>query len=318
MQPLENLGGIQKTVFARDSQGRVLEKAYYNRGGVLWEDSRGLALYRWEYDDTRSWVREYHFDALSQLTLDDEGVAIRKEIWLPQSLSHQGMNFGLAINPLYETLTPQQKLLEDRYLLKEDIQGVAVYRWTYDEKDHPVEEKTFDGDFALVEDAQGVSLYRRSYTSEGLLEEVAYFGNFSQAVENLEGLAKKRWDYDMAGQAVREYNFGLDGSLKEDKNGVATYDWKYNEKGLKIQQTNLGVFAQVKEDKNGVALYRWTYDKFGEVLEQTHFGMDGRPTEDITGAFLLKWETDEYGRRTPLRFDTQGNPLTGTSNPSGL
>jgi YD repeat-containing protein len=309
-RPCADSDGIGRITWTYDNRGRVLDQAFWDASGRPVPDRLGVARYRTSYDDTLHLVRTQHLGTDGQLTLDDHGVAITREVWYDQTNEREVRTYGLALNTYYDALPAELKAGEERYLLKDDDRGISVTRWTYDADGNEVERKTWNQDLELVPDPKtGVAVVKRQFNAQGRPTAEAYFGLGGRSVENRDGLASVRWEY-AGGNNTREHHFGVGGGLKEDPQGVATYQWDYDARGMKIQQTNLGLLAQPKEDVSGVAIYRWSYDKYGNLYEETHLGIDEKPTQDASGAYLLRYAVGPGGDLLlTARFDKTGKKL---------
>jgi hypothetical protein len=271
-------------------------------------DRDGVSRYSHAYDDRLHLVRTQHLGIDGQLTLDDHGVALYREVWYDQTNEREVRSYGLALNTYYDALAPALKDGEERYLLKDDSQGIAVARSTYDSDGNEVEHKTWNQDLEPTPDVGGVPVTKRQFNTQGLPVEETYYAMGNRPLENREGLAAIRWEY--TGNTVRKHHFGIGGVLKEDTHGVATYVWSFDARGMKVKQMNLGLLAQAKEDDQGVALYQWSFDKYGNLAEESHFGIDEKPTEDASGAFILRFGVGPGGdQRLEARFDKNGKKL---------
>lgn len=308
-RPCADYDGIGRITWTRDRRGRVLDQAFWDASGRPVPDRMGVARYRSAYDDRLHIVRTQHLGTDGQLTLNDRGVALTREVWYDQTNEREVRTYGLALNTYYDALAPALKDGEERYLLKDDSAGVAVTRSTYDADGNEIEHKTWNQDLEPTPDLNGVPVTKRVFSAQGLLVEESYYAMGNRAMENRDGLATVRWEY-AGGNNVRRHHFGLGGILKEDLHGVATYVWAYDSRGMRTKQTNLGLLAQTKEDDQGVAVYQWVYDKYGNLAEQSHLGIDEKPTEDASGAFILKFGVGPGGeQKLEARFDKNGKKL---------
>ncbi|GEM_PF-1692712 len=313
-QPSAGADGIQTVTWTYDELGRVKEKQNLDSTGKPAPDTQGVAIYRWDYNTEENFSREWYHDTMGELCFDDSGISMRKDVWFEQDNERLLLNYGLSINPNFETLSAEAKLKEERFQHQEDPKGIAVYRWAYDDDLNILEEKFFNSSYQNVADDKGVMIYRRSFTALGQIQEERYFGSWDRPIVNLNGYAASIWEYDAQGRMIRRNHLGLDGNLKEDKTLTAAVIWDYNERGLPTRQTNLGIWDQIKEDSWGVASYSFDYDKFGNVVEQSHFGIDSLPSEDISGVHLYRWTIHPAGKKELIgRFSRMRAPSTEIS-----
>lgn len=296
-QPIAAANGIMRTQWKYDEQGRQIERAYSDELGHPVADRRGIAVYRWDYNDTENFVREWYFDSQGERTLDWDGVAMRKDIWFAQDNERALMNYGWAINPRWESLPHLAREKEERFLLTTDANGIAVYRWAYDDDLNVLEEKFFDDGLQPTSDAKGIAIYRRRFSPNGLILEERFYSTWNQPTVRNDGVHAMVWEYNTRNQLTRQSNLDAYDRLKEDAQGVASTLFEYDTRGLQVQKTILGVWDQIKEDQRGVAIYAYRYDRFGQVIEQAHFSIDSRPTEDIDGVHLYRWQILPAGRR---------------------
>ncbi len=309
-QPIAGADGIMRIEWKYDAQGRQIERRYSDEFSRPISDRRGVALYRWDYNDTENFVREWYFDETGERTLDVEGVAMRKDIWYTQDNERALMNYGWAINPRWEGLPLEVKEKEERFLLTTDRNGIAVYRWSYDDDLNILEEKFFDDRFEPTSDVHGVAIYRRRFSPNGLILEERFYSAWNQPATRADGIHAVVREYNTRGQLIRQSNLDAFDHLKEDAGGVASSLYDYDSRGLMVQKTILGVWDQIKEDGRGVAIYTFRHDRFGQVVEQAHYSIDSRPTEDIDGVHLYRWQILPAGRKELIGRYQRPAPLS--------
>ncbi|KAL0265466.1 UNVERIFIED_CONTAM: hypothetical protein PYX00_010938 [Menopon gallinae] len=272
-------GVEEDTITYRNASGLAIN----GPEGCPIEDQNGVAIYRMEYDFDLGVKRTFYYDARGELTLDDQGVAMLKELIYPQTNEREVAHYGLQLNPNYLHLSDQQIKYDEKYLLINDCKGVGVIRYVYDASGNLLEKRIFDKNRQITHDENGVFLYRQTFNKQGLVICRESFSSFTRAVEDSKGISRYEYNYDEKGNCLEQRQYGLDNKLKKDPSGVAIYQWTYNAHGLPIRQKNLGVYAQLKENSDGVAIYEWSYNRAGDKVEQVNYGSDAKVLEDKTG-----------------------------------
>src|SRR5205085_1696337 len=99
--------------------------------------------------------------------------------------------------------------------------GCSSVRLDRDAWGRPTREAYFSTEGVGVADPDGVAVYRWSFNEWGDPVEEHYLDPAGRPVLNRVGVAGMRRVYDAQGNAIRFENLGMDGSLAEGSEGIA-------------------------------------------------------------------------------------------------
>jgi|GEM_PF-4435340 len=325
---------ILKGEYKYDEQNNNVEKIYYNAEGRLVcisryddignriesvhyddeyvEESRGIAIYRWKYDEQGNLIEESYYGPDGQLKefylgyakkcyeYDEQGNRIETRYYgADDKLFNRGRPYVIETKyDEYGNKIEYMKYDADDNLVENEIDGTAIFRWKYDERGNLLE-YAFYGVDEQLRICWGVryALKRMKYDESGNNIKVSFYGADGELTEP-DGIATIRWKYDDYRNKIEESYYGTDGQLKEYlfEGVIAITRWKYNKYGKKIEVSYYGDDEKLKMNENeGYAIIRYKYDEIGRCIEVSYYGVDGELREFKYDLGSVSGNYDDYG-----------------------
>jgi hypothetical protein len=209
--------------------------------------------------------------------------------------------------------------------------------YKYDPKGNLITLENYGKEGNLSEDIHGVSIYRFNYNNYSLLISKEFFNQNRESVAPLGfGIAKVLNEYNESGKLIQSKNYGADGKAIEDTNGIFkviyTYDienrlqkreifdkdekpvndnlntfrieYEYNDKGILI--------SYKKYNKNDFCTYSYSFDEMENVVIKEEFPIRGEVShfDSLKTKEIFKY--NEFGKLTSIEsFNPKGALIEG-------
>ncbi len=247
-----------KTIYKRNAQGNILEKAARDANGKLKNNSLGYALQRFQYDASGNVIEETYLDETEKVfqkvahTIDAQGNTT-------QSLRTGGA--GELLEKSVYTYDAHRRVTRVAEYDEEGLQQTRTFK--YDAGGRVIEQATFGAKNMLKESSFGIAVVETSYDAFGnLIEEKRFDG--ARRLKILEryndfGLLAERIIYSESGVAthIERRLFDRYGNLTEER------------QLRQDEQTRAEIPKETRFFSNGSLTKRLTFDKAGNLLKET-------------------------------------------------
>lgn len=194
----------------------------------------------------------------------------------------------------------------------EDVNGIASYSWSLNEKGWIIAEKYFDCNYKPVQHKQGF-FEQKCYWEENADSYVIryeYYDKDGNLTKKKDGVSINTLRFDKKTESLQEIkNYNENNQLVASKEGYVSTDFSYDKHGNRIQQRFLDKNNNLTENKSGIAIMEYKYDTLQNVTEKIFYGKkkELKPFEE-TGIARLVYKYDLNGNPTEYRFyDAKGN-----------
>ena len=336
-----------------NSSGACTEYANYDLNDQLIVDSRGVAVYQWEY---RGMILiEKYFNTKRQLFIaPEEGCAfLRKtrnefgQIILWECFGDNGEkinNKHYAWHRLSIKFDANGNVAEMSFYDKNGCKCVtnfqnsrfAVMRLKHDGNNR-TEQAFYDANDNLLTQAKGFAVIQTRYLYNRVHEVLLLNAkrqlckpkggdNARSVVEYYPDGRKKSCTYyslngeytihelDKHENMIRRSYHLPDGSLVADSNGVAKITYEYDERNRECKRSFYGVDGKLVKTKNEqISGWKYRYDSDGNKCEESYFDQEGRVCNNLIGIAKIVFKYANY-RQIEKRFYDKHNTLTGNAN----
>ena len=183
---------------------------------------------------------------------------------------------------------------------------VAEYYRRYDENRHIVWEKRLGIDGSPVLNYLGSAEFERVYDGDHIIRE-AYFDGWGNPVTITSGYSSVIKGYDDAGNVDHEEYYGSDGNPVFCNGGYASVDFTYDEEKHLTEQRFYGFNGEPVIASAGYASVKRSYEG-KDIIAESYFGTDGKPLLMPGGYYSIRQEWDEGILVRREYLDINGNP----------
>ena len=315
--------GFAVVKYNYDLSGNIIRQSFYKADGSFWLDDLKVAIRYFTFDKNSNLIDSRCYGSNKNLIFTADGLG---------RIRHKYDEWGnLILTSNYDAYDA----------LRNDLKGVCLVRYLYNEKNQVGSEDQFSVD--TLGTLTHFKTIRYDYGANYVILTEFDKENLPKATNNEIWMEKRFSDDD--GNLIRIENYNKDKSLQPDTNGVAVYSYKYN-KGNKTevayfdQNNNLraidGVIARetyVYDEKNqlieqrfydennlpakggdGVEVIRTEYDLRGNLIKESYYTAAGQLMADSFGVACLNQRFDEHNNIIEVSFLNQNKRLVGKEN----
>ena len=337
--------------FVVNDKGLVLASAIYDTQEQPVESSKGVHMWKCEYDSIGNITKLDYYDRNMK------------------PARYGGYNSGVKITYNDQSLYSTKTYCDKDGNLTYDEYGVAKIQFTYDKTGNVIKQELLDKDGqTLVNSRNGYAVEQVTYDNIGNIKTIHYYNSSMKPCVSSYGyyarefvydektnfmiedkfynanggvIKIKRYTYDNNGNNTSEWTVAASGSIigvvmhyEYDSNNQITKNYSTNLSGKRVPQEGKAyceIRSKFDERGNPIELMfydtagRPSYDdqkthkrirKFDErnnVIYEKNLSKDGRPIEGINVNPEAKVTYDDYGNLVGLKcFDGYGNPYTCT------
>lgn len=294
-------GGMPRshmTCAAYNEAGKVIERRYFGKDGMLTTVGLGYAIERMAYDEQGNLIEHAFFDK--------------------EDKPAEGQLLGMHI--ARTTYDDAGRIVEIRYFARDGAlvcvgKGYAIERMKYDEQGNLIEHAFFDNyDKPVINDLTGIHMTRSTYNEAGKAVEISYFGKEGALIAVDRGHAIERMKYDEKGNEIERAFFDNEGKPAEGGvDGVHMTRRTYDEGGLLAEERYFGKDGAPRALGDGKCGWRAKRDDQGLETEYVFLGADGEPVALEYGYAIRRTKYDEQGNEIECAyFDAKGQPAVDT------
>ena len=182
---------------------------------------------------------------------------------------------------------------------------VAEYYRRYDADHHVIWEKRLGVDGTPVINSQGTAEFEREYEGNHIIRE-AYFDGMGNPVMITSGYAAIAKRYDDAGNVNHEEYFGTDGKPILLGGGYAAIDRVYDDEKHITEQRFYGISGEPVISNFGYFAVKRAYDG-KNIIAESYLGIDGKPLMMPGGYYGIRQEWNEGVLVRREYLDINGN-----------
>jgi hypothetical protein len=302
---------LSRYLFEYDEAGRVTRKKVVDKEGKAVLDYFGVSIYEYTYGKRDRVAKELHKDAVGTLVWTHE-----YEYGKHQQLALHKIFDGQ--NTLQTTMvhTFDKKGAREEYAiydgdqqagkLKSDVNGVALYRFTYTDKGRLIKESRHGT--TQVVDAEG----KQDYLLVNALDQWALIVNTYDAEKERDVISTQSVRVDNAGNKVfeewtnveRRLSYRIERTFEDDLLASAIRT-DYSPKGLAVKRTYTGADATVLY----VALLTYTSNEL--FMEESYFAEDGTTAAMAAAGYhkMRREYNEDQTTKSDTYFDDAGNKV---------
>lgn len=253
--PLNNRDGYAVKELAFDEKGMLIYECYRDQDG--------------SFVTGQSYANESEYDKRGNLicaisyTLDEDG----NETHIAAYYEYDER--GNLLRQYYE---------DSNGSLHADDKGIAIYEWTYDERNIQVTETRYDEKKKLVSD------WEICYDTKNKTSDVWFYNGTVEngtTTRSLSGRAK--YVYDDYGNQVGVWYYDKNGEVLSDSGGIASTVKTYNVMGDCVREVFYDSNDQAISGSSGYAVCEMIYDAAGRVIQYNYFDKNGKPMSQESG-----------------------------------
>ena len=153
-----------------------------------------------------------------------------------------------------------------------DLNGIALERYKYDESGNVIEQKSFKAYNLIVGDTATYQMTSMKYYPDNSISEISFYLPSKELREFYDESTLTRNLYDIRGNLVEIAHYDENGDLVVcGKPRFAKACFDYDESDNHIQTAYYNDKEKLIEDKFGVAVYKYEYDNNGNLLNTKKF-----------------------------------------------
>jgi|GEM_PF-1839774 len=207
-----------------------------------------------------------------------------------------------------------------------EMDGLAIAKIKYDEKDKTFKVKEYDIDknllftnkvkilndgFELItflgKKKNGKAIFKKIlYDSVGNKTQEEFLDENKKPNANKHKISKIKYKYNLNGKRTLVEYFDTAGKYKEDSSGIAKYAYTYDARGNRLTSNFFGENEKPKENKEGIASESFTYDyttsERGKLILQESFDKKGLAKENTKGIAKSIFKYDSKGNKIYTEF----------------
>ena len=153
-----------------------------------------------------------------------------------------------------------------------DLNGIALERYKYDDSGNVIEQKSFDAYNMIVGDTATYQMTRMKYHPDNSISEISFYLPCKELREFYDESNLTRNLYDIRGNLVETAHFDENGDLVVcGKPRFAKARFDYDKSDNHIQTAYYDDKGKPIEDKFGVAVYKYEYDEKSDLIGTQKF-----------------------------------------------
>lgn len=161
-----------------------------------------------------------------------------------------------------------------------DLNGIALERYKYDESGNVIEQKSFDAYNLIVGDTATYQMTRMKYHPDNSISEINFYLPCKKLREFYDESILTRNLYDIRGNLVETAHFDENGDIVVcGKPRFAKAHFEYDESDNHIQTTYYDENDRLMDDKFGVAVYQYEYDEKGDLIGTQKISSSNKKTK---------------------------------------
>jgi predicted Ser/Thr protein kinase len=256
--PGKHVQGYFRMTMAYNSAKQVIERRLYDTDNKLFVNPNwGYAVHRSGFDRLGNTNSVAYFDANQKPLLASGGMHIARATYDGTQVVEEKF-FGTDGKP------------------KRNHHGYAKYTCQYDGRGNQIEFATYDENDTLT-NLEGYAITRRVFDERNNKISESYFDVTGQPVENKYGFASYQQSFDERGRQVKRATFDIEGKLAlEQPQGHASWTARYDERDNLYHQRYFGIDGKPIETSDGYAERVEQYDQQGRSTGARYFGSDGK------------------------------------------
>lgn len=252
---LNNKEGYAVRELAFDEKGKLIYECYRDQDGYF-VTGQNYAN-EWEYDKRGNLMHTISY------TLDEAGNETHTTTY------YEYDERGNLLRQYYEDSSGS---------LHADEKGIAIYEWTYNERNRWVAHIRYNEKRELVSD------WELCYDTKNKTSDVWYYHDTVEngiTTRSLSGRAA--FVYDDYGNQVEVWHYDENGEVLSDSNGIACTAKTYNVMGGCIREVFYDSNGQATSGPAGYAVQEMLYDAAARVIQYNYFDANGMPMTQESG-----------------------------------
>lgn len=158
-----------------------------------------------------------------------------------------------------------------------DLNGIALERYKYDDSGNVIEQKSFKAYNLIVGDTATYQMTRMKYHPNNSISEISFYLPCKELREFYDESILTRNLYDIRGNLVETVHFDENGDLVVcGKPRFAKACFDYDESDNHIQTAYYDENDRLMGDKFGVAIYKYEYNNNGNLLNTQKFSSSNK------------------------------------------
>ncbi|MCK4665336.1 hypothetical protein KAU33_01220 [Candidatus Dependentiae bacterium] len=261
----EYLSNNRIKIMCRDKDGNLV-RGYYGYVYQIQEvDLKEKTKTEYYYDINGKGVVNSYGNYNTRYYFDDQGRTLKVE-FLDKDGNLRELDSGIAMKTYsYDNGTTTLKHFGTDKKIKAKPDGIAQFIIKRNENNQIVEAKFLDVHSKLKNDPEGVAIYKYIWNDKGNLLEIQSYGEDGKLIRHSVAILKS--EYNEKNQLIKAYY--LDHNRNLNKNGRAIVLHKYNEKGQIIE---IRILDYKKElIKEGPAIIERKYNEQGQRIEEIYY-----------------------------------------------
>ena len=308
--------------FQYDSNGNIIEDAFYSDGKRAFSSSQGYSYIVNKYNKYNQLESQTLYDennkqiysneigcSVMKFKYDGRGNVILRSYYDEEnkpivtkygysSMIDKYDNYGNVSEEIYLGVKGERVFHTD---------GYSKLTIRYNNKGEAEEYRYYDTNDSLCIDNNWVSIYRYKYDNYGRMVDETFLNNDSIPCISKGFLtAGRKWEYDTRGNIIRESFIGKKGELSLCNTHQAYVICKYDNRNNRIESAYFGADNNPCVYDNKYHIIRTKYnDKGAKILEQ-YFDANGKPVKN-EGAYQQKYDyTDTNLTYKAYNLDSNG------------
>ena len=300
-KPIALADGVAEVHYEYNEQGKMVLASYFGADGHPCLNVNGIAGIKRTVDRRGLCRGEYYFDTEGEPVLHRDGFIgweaeydskghETSRIWLGKDKKPVSNQFGYAMQT--QKYDNRGNCIEMLYLDANGVltmnvtDGVAGFRWEYDNRNRKTRQYHVGVDGKLTKDKYGVFAGGLDYDHKGRLIKIYALDESNKlTVRSAEGAAGWSMCYDEKNREVQRTYFGVDGCPVVTTEGLAIKKMTYDDKG---RETSCAWYDAdgcviVQDAAHGIAWVQRAFDNRGREIKRRFFGADGKPTLNDDG-----------------------------------
>lgn len=226
-------------------------------------------------------------------------------------------NRGVYSNVLYfDKQNRPLKLInyDNKGLIAQDINSVAIYSWILNEKGWIISEKYMDGNKNQVWNKRGFFEEKFNWGEDSLnyIIRFEYYDDKGNLTRNNNGISVRTAKFDKKTESTQEIkNYDKKHQLVISDEGFAISTFQYDKDLNMTSRFFFDTKNNLTKNSNDVAIIEWEYDSLGNNSELTYYDNNMKLTPyKLNNISRIVRKYDTYGRPTEVRtFDNKNNLL---------
>lgn len=270
--------------YSFDKDGRLVVLENRNPFGVPRDDSRGVARYKYSYNEEELPSQVSSFDSYWNAVEDKEGVA---------SINYSYNSIGLA----------ERKSFLDRYgSLTSSVDGYAITAYEYDDNGRLISERYFDQAKQPIMNNEGSCARSFLYDDEGRLIEERSLDCTLKLSSAKKGYAVLRFGYENDLAVSKTFLDEKGNPVVNSRQGVSSIKMGYNDSGRIVDLSFFDAKGREVLDNWGIHAVRYNYNERGNLSSRLFVGLDDKPAISAAGYAEVAVSYDERGRASQLEY----------------